>query len=209
MKRKHVLANNEAGESPTRQKIVAAARRDFFAHGFRAVTMDELAKELGMSKKTLYAHFPSKTSLLEAMLLDKFHDLEGEADRITTECKDDFVTGLKRLLACLQRHTAEVQPAFVRDIQREEPELFKVVDGRRRELIQQHFGKLLSEGRREGLIRKDVPVSLIIEILLAAVQAIMNPPRMAELGLTPTSGFSAILNVILEGVITTEGRSRL
>src|SRR5690606_33344228 len=133
-------------------------------------------------------HFPSKTSLLEAMLMAKFHELEGEAELITTECRKDFVTGLKRLLACLQRHTSEVQPAFVRDIQREEPEMFKVIDGRRRELIQRYFGKLLSEGRREGLIRKDVPVPLIIEILLSAVQAIMNPPRMAELGLTPTAG---------------------
>ena len=58
-------------ESLTRQRIVGAARRHFFAHGFRTVTMDDIAEELGMSKKTLYAHFPSKTALVEAVLLDK------------------------------------------------------------------------------------------------------------------------------------------
>ena len=54
-------------EGATRARILAAAREHFFAHGFRRVTMDDLAQELGMSKKTLYAHFPSKTALLEAM----------------------------------------------------------------------------------------------------------------------------------------------
>src|SRR3954452_21661227 len=84
------------------QRIISQARKHFFAHGFRGVTMDELARELGMSKKTLYTHVPSKTALLEAILLDKLHELESEVSGITAECAADFVAGLQRLLACLQ-----------------------------------------------------------------------------------------------------------
>jgi hypothetical protein len=84
-----------------------------------------------------------------------------------------------------------------------------VVQARRREVIQRYFSKLLGEGRREGLIRKDVPIHLIIEILLGAVDTIMIPPRMVELGLTPKGGFTAIIAVILEGALTPEGRSKL
>jgi hypothetical protein len=75
-------------------------------------------------------------------------------------------------------------------------------------VIQRHFGKLLTDGRRAGLIRKDVPAGLVIEVLLAAGQAILTTPRMAELGLTPTTALSAILTVILEGVITEKGRAK-
>ncbi len=82
------------------------------------------------------------------------------------------------------------------------PEMFKVVEDRRRDLIRRHFGKLLRDGQRAGRIRKDVGVELLIEILLSAVQSIMNPPRLAELGLTPKSGFTAIITVFLEGVLT-------
>ena len=195
-------------ENRVRQRILAAARQHFFAQGFRGVTMDDLAGELGMSKKTLYAHFPSKTALLEAMLLDKFRSLEADLTPITAECSSGFASAIHRLLACIQRHIDEIKPPFIRDIQRECPELFRVVETRRREVIQRHFGKVLAEGRREGLVRKDVPVHLIVEILLAAAQAIMNPPRMLELGLTPRSGATAIISVILEGVITPEGRSK-
>src|SRR5262249_17023621 len=126
-----------------RPRIIAAARAHFLAHGFSPVTMDDLAQELGMSKKTIYAHFPTKSALLEAVLLDKFRCVEQDLKPVTSECAADFAAGLHRLLACLQGHTDEIRPPFVRDMQREAPDLFKLVQARRREVIQRYFGKLL------------------------------------------------------------------
>jgi AcrR family transcriptional regulator len=194
-------------ESYASQRIVAAARRHFLSHGFRSVTMDDLAEELGMSKKTLYASFASKAALLEAVLLDKFRSIDADLHRITSDCTD-VPTALHRLLECVQRHTEEIQPPFVRDMRRE-PEMFKMVEGRRRDVIRRYFTKLLDEGRKAGMIRKNIPTRHIIEILLAAVQAILNPPKMAELDLTPKTGFSTIITVILEGVVTETGRAQL
>jgi AcrR family transcriptional regulator len=188
-------------DSVTRCRIVAAARASFFAHGFRSVTMDQLAEELAMSKKTLYAHFPSKQALLEALLNEKFAGVETDLERVARDSADDFLAGLERLLECVQRHGQEIQPPFVRDLQREGPELFKIVEARRGEVIRRHVGKLLADGQRQGLLREDVPERLVVEILLGAVQAIMNPSRMAELGLTPATGFRAIISVILEGAL--------
>ena len=58
------------------------------------------------------------------------------------------------------------------------------------------------------MIRKDFPTHLLVEVLLAAIQAVMNPPKLAELGLTPKTGFAAIISVILEGVLTDTGRAK-
>ena len=166
---------------PARQRIVAAARRRYFSEGFRGVTMDDLAEEIGMSKKTIYDHFPSKTVLLEAVLLDKFQSIEAEMERITAQSVADFPVALRQLLACLQQGVEEIQPPFVRDMRRETPELFQRVEERRAGLISRHFGKVIGEGRRQGLVRKDLPPRLIIETLLGAVRAIMNPQKMIEL----------------------------
>ena len=195
-------------DHPAVQRLVTAARRHFFTHGIRSVTMDDLADELGMSKKTLYAWFPSKTALLQAMLRTKFQEVESDLQRVTADCSD-VAACLHELLLCVQRHTSEIQPPFVRDIQREDPELFTLVESRRREIIQLYFGKLFEEGRRTGIIRKDVPTALIIEILLGAVNAILNPPKMMELGLTPKIGLPTIITVILEGVVTEAGKRKL
>jgi AcrR family transcriptional regulator len=191
-------------KSSASQQIVTTARHQFLAHGFRNITMDDLAEELGMSKKTLYVSFPSKAALLKAVLLDKFRSIDADLRRITSDCSD-VLAALHQLLACVQRHTEEIQPPFVRDMRRA-PDMFEVVEARRREVIRRYFGKLFDQGRRTGMIRKDMPTKLVIEILLAAVQGILNPPKMAELGLTPKTGFSIIITVILEGVIAGRGR---
>lgn len=170
--------------------------------------MDDLAREMAMSKKTLYACFPSKAALIEAVINDKFRSIDTDLARITSAASSDCLGALQRLLACVQGHMDEIRPPFLRDIRRETPDLFALVETRRRDVIQRHFGKVFLEGRRAGLIRQDIPPKLAIEILLGAVQAVMNPPKMEELGLTPKNGFTAIMRVVLEGVTTEKARSR-
>ncbi|MBX3301447.1 MAG: TetR/AcrR family transcriptional regulator [Nitrospira sp.] len=182
-------------------RVIRAARKQFFTHGFRTVRMDDIAAELGMSKKTLYAHFPSKTALVQAIMQEKFSEVEADLTRLKSTNEQNVETALRNLLDCVQRHTAEIQPPFVRDIGRELPELFQVIEKRRRNLIRHHFGELFEQGQKTRLIRNDIPVYLIIEILLGAVQTIMNPPKLAELGLTVEAGYVSIIRTILEGAL--------
>jgi AcrR family transcriptional regulator len=190
----------------SRRTIVEAARAHFFSHGFRSVTMDDLAEELGISKKTLYAYFPGKIDLLEAVLADKFASVEATLKEVTRAHRHDFPTTLRELLVGTQRQLDEIKPPFVRDMRQKAPHVFKGVERHRAALIQRYFGKLFVEGQRAGMVRKDVPATLIIEILLALVQAIMNPPKMEELGMVPKEGFAGILKIVLEGALTAKGR---
>ena len=189
-----------------RQRIVDAARAHFFSHGFRSVTMDDLADELGISKKTLYAHFPGKIDMLEAVLADKFASVEATMKEATRAYRHNFPATLHELLAGTQRELDEIKPPFVRDMRQKAPHVFKVVERRRAALIQRYFGKLFVEGQGAGMVRKDVPAKLMIEILLAMVQAIMNPAKMEELEMMPKEGFAGILKIVLEGALTPKGR---
>ena len=199
-----------AKSSPTAEKpvdaaviarIVAAARQHFFAHGVRSVTMDDLARELGMSKKTLYACFPSKEALLEAVIDDKFQGMKSELEKIAAADQASFPEALQRLLACLQHQAAEIQPSMIRDLRLVNPEVFKRVETLRAQLIQQHFGRIFAQGQQAGVIRTDISAALMVQILLAAVQAIMNPAGTSALNLTPQAGISAIVSVVLNGVV--------
>ncbi|BFU93400.1 MAG: Transcriptional regulator [Nitrospira sp.] len=193
-------------ETAVTQRVVATARRHFLSQGFRRVTMDELADELGMSKKTLYGLFPSKTALVEAVILEKLRCVEADLRRITAASRGDVLVALRRLVAAVQTHTQEIQAPFVRDIQRDAPHLFEVVERKRRGLIRRYFGKLLGRGRRARVIRRDIPTQVAMEILLGAVRAVMNPPKLIELGLTPEQGYGAIMSVIFEGLIAGTAR---
>jgi AcrR family transcriptional regulator len=168
--------------------------------------MDDLAEELGISKKTLYVNFPGKFDLLEAVLADKFAGVEATLKHVTRAHPHDFPATLHELLAGTQRELDEIKPPFVRDMRQKAPHVFKVVERRRGALIQRYFGKILAEGQRAGMVRKDVPMKLIIEILLAMVQSIVNPAKMQELGMMPKEGFAGILKIVLEGALTAKGR---
>ena len=161
-----------------------------------------------MSKKTLYASFPSKVDLLRAVLLEKFRSVETDLDEVMATASQDVLATLRQLLACMQRHTEEIQPPFVRDIRREAPEMFQLVQSRRRSLIQRYFGRIFEDGRKAGIIRKDMPTRLMIEMLLGVTEAIMNPTKIAELGLTPTEGYMSIMTTIFKGLLTEKGRSK-
>src|SRR5436309_4674979 len=158
--RRKLLRRNQAPDS-SRQRIVEAARAHFFSHGFRSVTMDDLAEELAISKKTLYAHFPGKFDLLEAVLADKFAGVEATLKHVTRAHPHDFSVTLRELLAGTQRELDEIKPPFVRDMRQKAPEVFKVVERRRAALLQRYFGKFFVAGQRAGMVRKDVPAKLI------------------------------------------------
>jgi AcrR family transcriptional regulator len=118
-----------------RQRIVDAARAHFFSHGFRSVTMDDLAEELGISKKTLYAHFPGKIELLEAVLADKFAGVEARLKEATRAHPHDFPATLHALLINTQRELDEIKPhSFV--ICGEGAARVQVVERRRAALIE-------------------------------------------------------------------------
>ena len=202
------LAVSSEANHPARRRIIDGARQHFLAHGFRGVTMDDLAEELAMSKKTLYAHFSSKLDLVEAVMREKLRHAMTDLEKITGDTTRDFPSALHDLLACMQEHTREITPAFVRDVKREAPQLFAIVEQGRREMISRHFGRLFVQGRKEGRVRKDVPLELIVEILLAATTAIVNPVKMTEMRLTPREGYMGIVAVVLEGALVPEGRTR-
>jgi len=197
-----------ASSDPVRTRIVTEARRHFLAHGFRGVTMDDLATELGMSKKTLYAHFTGKNELLQAVVEDKLRSADADFGAITCKFSSDFLGALHELLACVRKHSEELQPAFTRDMAREAPDLFQVVQTKRRALIQCHFGKLIGEGQKAGMIRKDISADLMIEILVGATDSLVNPQKLSQLDLPARAGLTAIVTIFLEGVLTGKGRSK-
>ncbi|HEY2800880.1 MAG TPA: TetR/AcrR family transcriptional regulator [Chthoniobacterales bacterium] len=187
----------------SRRRIVETARAHFFQHGFRNVTMDDLAAELRASKKTLYAHFPSKDSLLEAILRDKLQRVRVSL-RQARNNNTPFPDSLRASLGAVQSELDELKPPFLRDM-RKAPGPFQRQEERRVRLIREHFGQLFRQGQRDGHVREDISPELMIETLLASVHAIMNPPKLNALGLAPKEGFRELIDLLLQGALVRKG----
>ena len=76
-------------------------------------------------------------------------------------------------------------------------------------MIREHFGALFEQSRQAGMIRKEVSTTLLIAVILGAVNAVLNPAKLAELRLQPRDGLLSILRIVLEGAMTEKGRAKL
>jgi AcrR family transcriptional regulator len=188
-----------------RERIVATAERIFFVSGFSRVLMDDLARELGMSKKTLYSHFASKEELLRAVLVQRTREVEQGLEAIVS-ARESFPLKLGHLARFLQGKVAQVSPVFLQDIRRYAPECFQVVEEFRARAIPRYFGRLFEEGIRSGHVRRQVNRDLLIRMLVLSIQGIIRPQTVEELHLRPREALEHILAIIFDGILTPRGR---
>jgi AcrR family transcriptional regulator len=191
-----------------RERVLGKARERFGAQGFARVTMDELAGELGMSKKTLYQLFPSKERLVQAQVRGFMHETEAGVRRLAERRDIPFADKLRELLHYLAQRLAQIGPLFLADLERHTPALWREVEEFRREKILVHFGRLVREGTAQGVFRKDADSELVMLVFLAAVQNVVTPRVLANLPLTAGAAFEGLVRLLMEGLLTEAGRRK-
>lgn len=195
-------------ENDIKDRILSVARERFFKFGFSSVTMDDMAYELGMSKKTLYKHFPSKTDLLQQVVVQFQDYIENVITRIIHNESLDFVEKLRQLWAFLAMELSKVGPAFLQDMQRKAPGLWRDIDRRRREILQHTMGDLINEGVRKKVFRSDVHQQLLLLMYSTLIQGVVNPEVASDLPLSVSQAHEAIRKVFFEGILTEEARKK-
>ncbi|CAN5216709.1 hypothetical protein BH09SUM1_BH09SUM1_08540 [soil metagenome] len=193
---------------PAADRIVAAARAHFFQHGFRSVTMEDLAREMGMSKKTLYIHFSGKRELLNSVIDQKFAAMALEMDAISPKKPAEFSGALEQMLQCIQKNTREITPTFLRDVERSDASLFERIKSRRRELLGRTMLRILRVGQKAGAVRDDLSTDLMVGILLAAADGAVTPANVAASNVSPHEYMTCFVSIFLRGVMTVKGSTR-
>ena len=141
-----------------KEDIVKRALNDFMQYGFKTFTMDDLANKMGMSKKTLYEHFPSKQDLVDACL---DYALEMSCTNVTT-----FIEGEGSVIENVCRNQKKVQEVFninsdrpIWELQKYYPKTYERMEGEFAKTDALFIDKLLEKGWQEGLFRKDINVN--------------------------------------------------
>ena len=192
-----------------KDRILETACNKFFQLGFSRVTVEEIARELGISKKTLYEHFASKEELLREILLRMTGEIEIQIDAILQDKHADFVEKLRQVWAFLASRLSRMGPIFRADLQRHAPSLWREVDERRDRIIHTRFRKLFQKGVEHRAFRKEVDPQLLLLIYSTLIQRIINPETLSQLPFSASQAFEAIATVIFEGILTDRARGKL
>ena len=155
-----------------KEDIVKRALNDFMQYGFKTFTMDDLANKMGMSKKTLYEHFPSKQDLVDACL---DYALEMSCTNVTT-----FVQGEGSVIENVYRNQKKVQEVFninsdspIWELQKYYPKTYERMEGEFAKTDALFIDKLLEKGWQEGLFRKDINVNFY-KVFYTSVQRLRS-----------------------------------
>jgi AcrR family transcriptional regulator len=192
-------------EENLKDRIIVAARERFMAMGFSKVTMDELVRQLGISKKTMYQHFRSKDELLEAVVEWQIIEISGKL-RTIMDSPGDFAEKLLGLWALIGNMLSRFSKQMQDDLRRFRPDLWKRIDEVRRKNVRANFALLIDDGIRMNFIRPDVNKDLLMLIFLNSVSGILNPEVLVDQPFTAEQAFKTIFRVLLDGVLTDKAR---
>jgi AcrR family transcriptional regulator len=195
-------------DSEIKERILNKAGEMFHQFGFSKVTMEEIATELGMSKKTLYKFFSGKEHLLKEMVTGMKCKLEDYVLELWGNNEISFLEKLKNLMNYIGNQSSALKGPLAHDLQKNFPGLWDEIKESRRTHSLQKFSLLIDEGIEKGVFRKDIDQQIVLLLFIHAIQGILNPEVLTQLPYTYNQVFDSIMRVFLEGIFTEEGRNQ-
>jgi AcrR family transcriptional regulator len=192
-----------------KQLIVKKAAEVFLRYGIRSVTMDDLCRELSISKKTLYQHVSDKEELILEVLQQHTCEEQDNYARIA-EVSRDAVEELLLISFWTQEAITKVPPVLIYDLRKYHPKVWQEMLSKDFKGTYNLITHNLQKGIAQGLYRAELPVDIAARVFLAQnegmVQDHIFPGGNGEL---LKQGIIVKDNLFIRGIATPEGLARL
>lgn len=191
-----------------REKIIHKATELFINLGFKSVTMDDLANEMGISKKTIYSHFRNKTELVEEATMTMCDIITSGIDGIVSHQKNP-IEELYEIKKFVMVHLKDEKSSPVYQLQKYYPKIHEALKQKQYDSMHGCVSDNVKRGMEMGIYRDNLNVEFVSRIYFSGVTSIKDN------GLFPTEIFSKaqILDYYLEyhlrGIVTPKGRKIL
>lgn len=197
---------NRADLGPMYDHIVRGAHRLLLGHGETGLTVDQIADRLQIAKKTIYNHFATKRSLVEAVLR---HDTESWLTHVSAIMDDpeiEFAEKVSRLMTeTLEklRERDRILPSL-RGIREEVFEL-RTQSAFQRELVGP-ISRLIRQGEQTGHVRAEIEPELLAYVLLNMTSGALSLAQSHSVPYGPFELLLQSLRLLATGILTEKGR---
>lgn len=191
-----------------REKIIHKAAELFINLGFKSVTMDDLANEMGISKKTIYSHFRNKTELVEETTMTMCDIITSGIDNIVSHQKNP-IEELYEIKKFVMVHLKDEKSSPVYQLQKYYPKIHTALKQKQYECMHDCVSDNVRRGMEMGIYRDNLNVEFVSRIYFSGVTSIKDN------SLFPTEIFSKVqildyyLEYHLRGIVTPKGRKIL
>jgi len=187
-----------------KEKIIKGASEMYRRQGVRSVTMDDIARELGISKRTIYEKFKDKDELLEHCIMKYKSDQLEIKQKIISESSNVLEIMYKMMYELILTFK-NAHPSFFSDIKKYHSKICKeLMDENRKEHIEE-MSELLEKGVEDGLFRKDFSIEIASLILQVQFHAMTDEQIFPPEKYSISEIFSNIMVQFTRGIATAKG----
>jgi len=180
----------------------------FMKLGFKSVTMDDIAKEMGISKKTIYTHFNNKETIIGVVTDHVFetvcHDIDAICDLNQNPIQELYAIK-KRVMQYMQKEKAS--PTY--QLQKYYPAIYNNIKQRQFSYMQQCVVKNLNRGLEQDLYRQNIEVQFVARIYFNGITGIKEESLFPHTMYEGETLYEMYLEYHLRGIVTPKGRNIL
>ncbi|WP_299333572.1 TetR/AcrR family transcriptional regulator [uncultured Psychroserpens sp.] len=156
-----------------RDKIIHKSAELFLNLGFKSVTMDDIATEMGISKKTIYVHFKNKTKLVEAVTFNLFDTICDGIDSICDNAPNP-IEELYSIKMFVMHHLKNEKSSPQYQLKKYYPQIYDVLKYKQFEKMHQSVKDSLNHGVETGVFRKSIDVDFISRMYFTGMTGIKD-----------------------------------
>ncbi len=191
-----------------REKIIHKAADMFITLGFKSVTMDDIAAAMGISKKTIYAHFKNKPDLVKEATLAMFHVISHGIDCISDQDKNP-IEELYDIKKFVMMHLKDEKSSPQYQLQKYYPEISNTLKELQFDTMQECTLKNLRKGVEQGLYRDNLDIEFVSRIYFIGVIGMKDDKLFPSQNFPKAKLMEDYLEYHLRGIVTKKGELTL
>lgn len=188
-----------------REKILTGAEALFMKYGVRSVSMDDIARHLAVSKKTLYQHFADKDELVTIMSQEHMKRDVKEYEAISQQSQNS-IDELNKISIRLKCDMEKMNPSLLFDLQKFYPAAWQLWLRHKSEFVMTSIVRNLQQGVREGYFRDDVNAEIVAICRLILIEAAFDDQLFPKDKFNLVEIQSQLFDHFVYGLCTEKGR---
>ncbi|MTI39952.1 TetR/AcrR family transcriptional regulator [Fulvivirga lutimaris] len=187
------------------EKIITGAGELFKKYGIRSVSMDDIARHLSISKKTIYQYYKDKDEIVSLSLKKHLEYEKQEYDQIFNNTSN-AIEELVKVSKCMRQDFKDMKPSLIFDMQKYHPNAWKVWLSFKNEYIKNQVMENLKRGMAEGYFREDLNPDILARLRVELVQLAFDEDVFPADQYNLRDLQLQFFNHFVHGIVTEKGR---
>jgi TetR/AcrR family transcriptional regulator, cholesterol catabolism regulator len=190
------------------ERIIEGGEELFLKAGIKSVTMDDIARHLGISKKTIYHFFKDKNELVIALVKKKLKEDEDQMSDIINRSAN-VIEEMINMMKCSEEIFSRINPIVIHDMQKYHPDAWKQFQNFKADVLIRTLEELLTKGIKQGYVRPEIDVKIMARMRVAQVETGFDTALFPMAEFSPWKVQYQLLEHFSYGICTLAGHTLL